>query len=249
MCPSGGDVGRPHKPPGHDQQDSDSGASAARTRLCRIAATEAEATEKYEMPMPIIDVRALLLPLLDDSPIHLFGIACHMEWEGEVKEDATHTLCLDLMALENVAGLGRLDTPNLLKLLSLHDCRWKAVVEALDDKNLFSANKRWNGCTCNITIQACDIVIDHSKCQSLALKLTWSRKLWRFASLGDMGIAGGESAGGPTLELEAALDDWCGCCNRTLYSRTVTLDNLKGVVQRLPKTIEVSFINICGVVL
>ncbi|PIL32034.1 hypothetical protein GSI_06738 [Ganoderma sinense ZZ0214-1] len=197
-----------------------------------------KAAEKYEMPMPIAFVRSLLSPSFDTSAIRLYGIACRMNWEAEARGAATRTLGLDLMAPENLAELGRLDTPHLLKLLSLHNRRRKAVAEALDDKTLYSANERWNRCTRDINVQACDVVVDHPKW--LAFKLAWSREPWRFLSVGEAETGGEKPAGQRIPELEALLDDRCGRCNRNLYSRTATLDNLRQMVQKLPKTIEVT---------
>ena len=193
------------------------------------------AAEKYEMPMPIATIRTLLSPV-EFSPIQLYGIACRMNWETEAKKAATRTLALDIMAAENAGELARLEQPHLMKLISLHDLRRKAIGEALENENIFTANARSMRCRNILSIQWCDAPIDRTNWW--AFKLAWSREPWRFLALGDYGSGG--IAATPIPELEALLADQCGRCKKSLYSRAATLDNLKAVVQRIPHTIEVS---------
>ncbi|KAM5535398.1 hypothetical protein V8D89_010920 [Ganoderma adspersum] len=63
----------------------------------------------------------------------------------------------------NLPELGCLNAIHLLKLLSLHGRKRKAVAVGLDDKDLYSANERWNRCTGNGNGQGCDVVVDHPR--------------------------------------------------------------------------------------
>ncbi|TBU35171.1 hypothetical protein BD311DRAFT_745702 [Dichomitus squalens] len=192
------------------------------------------AAEKYEMPMPIATIRALLSPV-DFSPIQLYGVACRMNWEAEATKAATRTLALDIMAPENMMELVRLDKPHLMKLLSLHDLRRKAIGEALENASVFTANSRSTRCRNILSNQWCDAPIDRTNWW--VLKLAWSKEPWRFLSLGEIGNVGGVPTT-PIPELDALLADQCGRCKKSLYSKIATLDNLRAAAQRPPQTIE-----------
>ncbi|OBZ79218.1 hypothetical protein A0H81_00719 [Grifola frondosa] len=92
------------------------------------------AAEKYDMPLPTAIVRlAIMSPVMEASPIRVYGIACRMGWIPEAKLASTRTLTLDLFAPEAVAELNRLEAPHLTKLLALHRQRRDRFIAGMDD--------------------------------------------------------------------------------------------------------------------
>ncbi|OBZ79909.1 hypothetical protein A0H81_00727 [Grifola frondosa] len=71
------------------------------------------------LPIAIARV-ALMSPVVNASPIRVYGIACRMNWIPEAKLASTRTLMLDLFAPGWVAELDRVDAPHLTKLVALH---------------------------------------------------------------------------------------------------------------------------------
>lgn len=191
------------------------------------------AADKYDMPLPIALIRVTIPPLLDASPIRVYGLACRMAWEAEAKAAATRTLAIDIMSPDNISQLGLLEPPHLVKLLLLHDQRRKQAADALEGVGVFSANMR--GVRCGGTRpdgSACDELRDTTSWW--ALKLAWHKEPWRFVALGESNF---QTSSVP--ELDAILDDRCKRCSKAYYSRASTLENLKSIAAALPQTIEV----------
>ncbi|OBZ79906.1 hypothetical protein A0H81_00722 [Grifola frondosa] len=127
------------------------------------------AAEKYEMPLPIAIARvALMSPVVNASPIRVYGIACRMNWIPEAKLASTRTLVLDLFAPGWVAELDRVDAPHLTKLIALHRQRKERFIAALDSPTFF-ANHRPAKCF------NCGRELVHHEWQSL--KYRWAKQM------------------------------------------------------------------------
>ncbi|KAI0361705.1 hypothetical protein OH77DRAFT_1417971 [Trametes cingulata] len=193
------------------------------------------AAEKYEMPMAISVIRtALFSPFLEISPVRLYGIACRMSWEREIKHAARRTLTLDLLSPECLPELVRLDPAHQSKLLALHRERRTAFVAGLDDPVLFNGILRSvqdDGGMGDDGADLCHNPLDHS---------TW----WalKYALLKQFEHAPPGEELGPTFyrmpEVGAMYAAKCGKCGQPNYVMQNVLDSLSGLVRDLPQTIE-----------
>ncbi len=192
------------------------------------------AAEKYEIPLAIATMRmALFSPFLHVSPIRLYGIAYRMSWEKEVKLASSRTLTLDLLSPEAMAELVTLEAKHRDKLIALHRRRRDALAEGLDNGAVFYANLRGALCNQSFPSGSCTVPLDHG---------AWFAFKYAFLRRADRGAVGEvlDADFYRMPELWALKTAYCIACKRAVYDMSGTLENLQLVVDRLPRSVEVS---------
>ncbi|CDO72314.1 hypothetical protein BN946_scf184977.g11 [Trametes cinnabarina] len=184
--------------------------------------------DKYEMPMVKSVVRmAFSSPLLDASPIRVYGIACRMSWKQEAMAASSRTLGIDLSDPALHSEMAAWEPRHRSMLLDLHRRRKKEFLASLDDPLMFSANIV--GARCNST--GCTAMLNHTR---------W----WAFKyALATRLI---ESPVGPGLvdeiccmqELWDVAEAKCTDCHKGLYLMPLTMEHLQSVFRDLPRTVE-----------
>ena len=191
------------------------------------------AADKYEMPMPIALIRALLPPHISLNPVRAYGMASRMDWVPERAQAAAASCAVNVLAPENVRELGRLESPHLERLLDLHERRRCALALQLESRVTFVANVKGSRCRGASAELGCGELVDHTTWG--AFKFGCLKEPWRLAAVTRSGtVQTGELPG-----LRELLEDKCPKCGRNNYSPLDTMHNLATIAKELPSTIEV----------
>ncbi|EPT04260.1 hypothetical protein FOMPIDRAFT_1046131 [Fomitopsis schrenkii] len=183
------------------------------------------AAEKYEVTSAVVMVRfALTSPVLEASPIRIYGIAYQRGWYKEATWASSKTLTLDLCSPESVSDLSRIDGAAVMKLMALHRKRRDVFRERLDDVDLFPY-----ATTSQLVCHSCDEDVDNSPWQVLKYALV--------AHLERDGISMDYLDG--TL-LEAVVDAKCTRCKRKIYNPVMLRKGLREAIKSLPEKVEFS---------
>lgn len=192
------------------------------------------AAEKYDMPLPVALIRALLPTFIPASPIRAYGIACRMDWAPERAQAAAASCALNILARENVREVARLEPPHLERLLALHEARRDALAAALESHIMFVANVKGKRCRGADPDVGCGELVDHTAWG--AFKFACMREPWRLVLLN--GTAGGHPPAAEVPMLKDLLEDKCPKCGKAYYSVLDTVRNLALIVKELPSTID-----------
>ena len=189
------------------------------------------AADKYEMPMPIALIRALLPPHISLNPVRAYGMASRMDWVPERAQAAAASCGVNLLAPTHARELARLEGPHFEALLGLHERRRAALARALESTGTFVANVKGMRCRGPGMDVACGELVDHTTWG--AFKFACMKEPWRCVALEGAGGSAGHMPG-----LKELLEDKCPKCGRGLYSVLDTLRNLATIVSSLPKSVD-----------
>jgi len=188
--------------------------------------TVAHAAEKYDMLGVLSIVRlALNTPsLVETHPIRVYGLASRWGWQEEAKLASSHTLTMDLHHPDVLPKLKVVDSIDLGRLFGLHRRRRDALRQGLDASDIFYANVLPGKCP------HCQFENVHDRWQRL--KYTWVGAI----ESAPMDVATRNLLERP--EVISALEHRCTRCNKTLYNVAGTVENLRKVLDKLPRTVE-----------
>ncbi|PCH33577.1 hypothetical protein WOLCODRAFT_160180 [Wolfiporia cocos MD-104 SS10] len=181
------------------------------------------AAEKYDMPGPASIIRnSLPSPLLEGSPIRIYGIAYRQGWFKEAAEVSRRTLGLDLCSPDVSRELAKIDAAAVVKLFELRRKRMESMVDCLNDHARFNvAGDATSIC------KNCSTPLQHVKWRSL--QCAWALLVEK-NGLTDEAIE--------IPEVVEACNAECTKCQERMYNETVTLRALRSVIKALPLTIE-----------
>ncbi|KAI0724478.1 hypothetical protein C8T65DRAFT_626620 [Cerioporus squamosus] len=180
--------------------------------------------EKYDMPFPVAILRLALPSFLDTHPVRVYGMACRMSWEAEAQKAVGRILAVNFLSPEKLLELRHVETPYVVKLLSLHERRRVKTNEELDSTVSFNVAN---------TFACCRFCGERCAHTSWAMfKLAWSREPWRVRVLRESG-----ERPSTIPELVALLEAQCKCGGK-YYDESASLENLRALARSLPETIE-----------
>ena len=182
------------------------------------------AAEKYEVMSAVVMIRsALTSPVLEASPLRIYGIAYERGWYKEASWASSKTLTLDLCSPESVSDLSRVDGAAIMKLMALHRKRRDLFRDRLDDVDLFPY-----ATTSQLVCHSCDEDVDNSPWQVMKYTLV--------AQLEHDGISL-DCLDGSLLE--AVVDAKCTRCKRKVYNPVMLRKGLREAIKDLPEKVEV----------
>lgn len=184
------------------------------------------AAEKYDMLGVLSIVRlALNTPsLVETHPLRVYGIATRWGWHEEAKLASSHTLTIDLYHPDVLPKLKAVEPLELGRLFGLHRRRRDALRNGLDASDVFYANVLPGKCP---------------HCQAEAVHDRWMRLKYAWTAAFEsapMDVATRNLLERP--EVVSALEHKCARCSKTLYNVAGTIENLRKVLDRLPRTVE-----------
>lgn len=188
-----------------------------------ILETLLRAAEKYEVASAVVMIRSTLTsPVLEASPIRIYGIAYEHGWYKEATWASSKTMTVDLCSPEAALDLSRIDGAAIMKLMTLHRKRRDLFRACLDNGDLFPY-----ATTTQVVCHSCDEDVDNSPWQ--VMKYTLISQLER------EGISMDYLDG--TI-LEAIVDAKCSRCKRKIYNPVMVRKGLRDAIKGLPDKIE-----------
>lgn len=183
--------------------------------------------EKYEMQGVITISRLAIMgpSLLETHAIRIYGIVSSRGWVSETKQASAKTIGLDLLSPECLKDLLLVNSEHLARLMLLHRRRRDAFRDWLNSTELFDVATDPNS-----LCSGCNAKTSHT--EWLQAKAIWLQTIEQSPS---------DIVSGAFLQQEetfAALEASCGSCSKKLYGRQWTLQNLREVVDKLPKSVE-----------
>ncbi|KAJ3474653.1 hypothetical protein NLI96_g12337 [Meripilus lineatus] len=184
------------------------------------------AAEKYDMPGVLSILRfAILSPaFLKNHPIRVYAIACRWDWYEEAKIASKHTLAMDLLAVDRMDDIRKVDPRDLARLMLLHRRRRDQLKDRLDCKETFYANIMPGKCS------HCHTPNPHEKWHRM--KYDWVTKFEQCP------IEDSAKDLLERLELADVLNATCGRCQQRMYSAEPTIRNLRQILDELPTEVE-----------
>ncbi|TFY68359.1 hypothetical protein EVJ58_g1063 [Rhodofomes roseus] len=181
------------------------------------------AAEKYEVTSAVVMIRsALTSPVLEASPIRIYGIAYEHGWYKEATWASSKTLTLDLCSSEAVSDLSRTDGAAIMKLMTLHRNRRDLLRARLDDNDLFPY-----ATTAQIVCYSCDEDVDNSP---------WQLMKYNFVSQMERDGISVDYLDGTVLE--DIVDAKCPRCKRKIYNPVMVRKGLRDAIRELPAKVE-----------
>lgn len=187
------------------------------------------AGEKYEMPMAISVARlAFSSRVVKMHPVRLYGIACRMSWQREVQEAASRTLGMNLLDPEVQTELSLIAPVHRAMLLDLHRRRRDIFFAALNSEGMFYANIPRGSC-----LLGCAMPVNHGSW--FAFKYWLMQRWWEHPMDTELDGTFYCTTAFSQMHVEA-----CPKCYRKLYDVEATVDKINNIIDKLPRTVEVS---------
>lgn len=182
------------------------------------------AAEKYEVTSAIVMVRsALVSPVLEASPVRIYGIAYRHGWYKEAAWASSKTLTLDLCSPQSVSDLSRIDGAAIMKLMALHRKRRDMFRESLDDIGTF-----FYATAAQLECHSCDEDVDNSP---------WLLLKYELVGLLERGGVSMDSLDGTLLQ--SIVDAKCRRCKKKVYDPVLLRKCMRDTIKSLPEKVEV----------
>lgn len=179
------------------------------------------------MPGALSIIRlALVSPhFLKNHPIQVYAIASRWNWQEEAEIASSYTVGMDLLSKDVIDKLRVVDPPDLTRLMLFHRKRRDQLKRGLDSQDIFYANIVPGRC------QGCDHPNMHEK---------WHRMKYDWVTGFEHRPMDASSRDLlERLELADVLSATCLRCQKRLYNAESTISNLRQILEKLPKHVEV----------